>query len=101
MCISSQVGCPVNCLFCVTGKLGFTRNLERDEIISQVLYANNYIKKKFGKKDDGTLNAVRNVVFMGMGEPLLNYDNVKHAIQVMLQQDRLSLSKRHITISTA
>lgn len=101
LCISSQVGCPVNCLFCVTGKLGFTRNLSRDEIISQILYANNYIKKKFGKKDDNTLHAVRNVVFMGMGEPLLNYDNMKHAIQVMLQQDRLSLSKRHITISTA
>ncbi len=101
LCISSQIGCPVNCLFCVTGKLGFTRNLTRDEIISQVLYANNYIKKKFGKKDDNTLHAVRNVVFMGMGEPLLNYDNMKHSIQVMLQQDRLSLSKRHITISTA
>lgn len=101
LCISSQVGCPVNCLFCVTGKLGFTRNLTRDEIISQVLYANNYIKKKFGKKDDNTLHAVRNVVFMGMGEPLLNYENMRHSIQVMLQQDRLSLGKRHITISTA
>lgn len=101
LCISSQVGCPVNCLFCVTGKLGFSRNLSWDEIISQVLYANNYIKNKFGKKDDGTFQAVRNVVFMGMGEPLLNYDNVSHAIHLMLQQDRLSLSKRHITISTA
>lgn len=101
LCISSQIGCPVNCLFCVTGKLGFTRNLTWDEIISQVLFANNYIKEKFGKKEDNTLQAVRNIVFMGMGEPLLNYDEVKHACQVMLQQDRLSLSKRHITISTA
>jgi len=101
LCISSQVWCPVNCLFCVTGKLGFTRNLSWDEIVSQILYANNYIKKKFGKKDDNTLYAVRNVVFMGMWEPLLNYDNMKHSIQVMLQQDRLSLWKRHITISTA
>jgi len=101
LCISSQVGCPVNCLFCVTGKLGFSRNLTRDEIISQVLYANSYIKAKFGKKDDNTFHAVRNVVFMGMGEPLLNYEAVRHSIQVMLQQDRLSLSKRHITISTA
>lgn len=101
LCISSQIGCPVNCLFCVTGKLGFTRNLTRDEIISQVLYANNYIKKKFGKKDDNTLHAVRNVVFMWMWEPLLNYNNMKHSIQVMLQQDRLSLGKRHITISTS
>jgi len=66
-----------------------------------VLYANNYIKKRFGKKDDGTLYGIRNVVFMGMGEPLLNYDNMKKAIELMLPQDRLSLSRRHITISTA
>ncbi|MDR3169370.1 MAG: radical SAM protein [Candidatus Peribacteria bacterium] len=99
--MSSQVGCPVNCLFCVTGKLGFTRNLTRDEIISQILYANRYIRQRFGKKDDGTLRAVRNVVFMGMGEPLLNYDHVRSAIQMMLAQDRLSLGKRHVTISTA
>ena len=101
LCISSQVGCPVNCLFCVTGKLGLSRNLTRDEIVSQILYANTYIKEKFGKKEDNTWQAVRNVVFMGMGEPLLNYDAMKHSIQVMLQQDRLSLSKRHITISTS
>ena len=101
LCISSQVGCPMNCLFCVTGKLGLQRNLTAEEIIWQVLYANNYIKNKFGKKDDGTLYGVRNVVFMWMGEPLLNYDNMKKAIELMLPQDRLSLSRRHITISTA
>ncbi|MCX6822519.1 MAG: 23S rRNA (adenine(2503)-C(2))-methyltransferase RlmN [candidate division SR1 bacterium] len=101
LCISSQVGCPMNCLFCVTGKLGLKRNLTVEEIIGQVLYANNYIKNKFGKKDDGTLYGVRNVVFMGMGEPLLNYDNMKKAIELMLPQERLSLSRRHITISTA
>ncbi|MCF7834871.1 23S rRNA (adenine(2503)-C(2))-methyltransferase RlmN [Candidatus Gracilibacteria bacterium] len=100
LCISSQVGCPMGCSFCVTGKLGFTRNLTRDEIISQILYANNYIKNKFGKKEDGTLFGVRNVVFMGMGEPLANYDNVKKSIEIMLAQDRLSLGRRHITIST-
>ncbi|MDR0607634.1 MAG: 23S rRNA (adenine(2503)-C(2))-methyltransferase RlmN [Candidatus Peribacteria bacterium] len=101
LCISSQVGCPVNCLFCVTGKLGFMRNLTRDEIISQILYANRYLKQRFGKKDDGMLRAVRNVVFMGMGEPLLNYEHVIHSIKLMLAQERLSLGKRHITISTA
>lgn len=101
LCISSQVGCPVGCEFCVTGKLGFGRNLTWDEIISQILYANWYIKKKFGKKADWTLRGVRNVVFMWMGEPLLNYENVKKSIEIMLQQDRLSLGKRHITISTA
>jgi len=102
LCVSSQVGCPVNCLFCVTGKLWMKRNLTREEIISQVVFANNLIKNKFGKKDDQTLWAVRNVVFMGMGEPLLNYENVKKSIEIMLaQQWWLSLSKRHITISTA
>lgn len=70
-------------------------------MISQILFVNNYIRKKFGKKEDGTLHAIRNVVFMGMGEPLLNYDNVKKSIDIMLQQDRLSLSRRHITISTS
>lgn len=101
ICVSSQVGCPMNCLFCVTGKLGLKRNLTAEEIIWQVLYANNYIKNKFWKKDDGTLYGVRNVVFMWMGEPLLNYDNMKKSIELMLPQDRLSLSRRHITISTA
>ncbi len=100
LCISSQVGCAMDCVFCVTGKLGFKKNLTWQEMVGQVLYANNYIKKRFGKKEDGTVRAVRNIVFMGMGEPLLNYDAMKKAIQVFLQQDRFSLSKRHITIST-
>lgn len=77
----------MGCLFCVTGKLGFKRNLTRDEMISQILFANNYIKNKFGKQEDGTLFGVRNVVFMGMGEPLLNYENVKKAIEIMLRQE--------------
>ena len=102
LCISSQVWCPMNCLFCVTGKLGLQRNLTTEEIIWQVLYANNYIKNKFWKKDDGTLYGVRNVVFMGMGEPLLNYDNMKKSVEIMLGQEfGLSLSRRHVTISTA
>ena len=101
LCISSQVGCPAGCLFCVTGKLGFTRNLSRDEIISQVLYANRRIKQKFGKKADGTLRGIRNVVFMGMGEPLLNYENMKQSIKILLAQERFSLGRRHITISTS
>jgi 23S rRNA (adenine2503-C2)-methyltransferase len=70
-------------------------------MISQILYANWYIKQQFGKKADATLRAVRNVVFMGMGEPLLNYEQVIQSISVMLAQDRLSLGRRHITISTA
>ena len=101
LCISSQIWCPVNCLFCVTGKLWFTRNLTCDEIISQILYANAYIFKRFGKKEDWSHWWVRNVVFMWMWEPLLNYDEVKKSVVIMLQQDRLSLWRRHITISTA
>lgn len=101
VCISSQVGCAVGCIFCVTGKLGFKKNLDRTEMLMQITYANNFIKSKFGKKEDGTRQRVRNVVFMGMGEPLLNYDNMKHAIEVMLDQNTLNLSKRHITISTS
>ena len=86
----------------MTGKIGFKRNLTRDEIISQILFANHYIKQKFGKQEDGTLFGVRNIVFMGMGEPLLNYENVKKSIEIMLRQEAgLSLSRRHITISTA
>ena len=101
LCISSQIWCPVNCLFCVTWKLWFTRNLRRDEIISQILYANNYIFKRFWKKEDWSRWWVRNVVFMWMWEPLLNYDEVKKAVEIMLQQDRFSLWRRHVTISTA
>ena len=100
LCISSQVGCAMKCIFCVTGKLWFKKDLTREEIISQILFANAYVKKRFGKKEDGSNYAVRNVVFMGMGEPLLNYDNMRKSLEIMLAQDRLSLSRRHITIST-
>ncbi len=101
VCISSQVGCSVGCIFCVTGKLGLMKNLDDVTIFAQVVYVNNYLKKKFGKREDGTWHSIRNVVFMGMGEPLLNYDNVKASIETMLDRQKLSLSKRHITISTS
>ena len=64
ICISSQVGCPVGCIFCVTGKLGFGKNLHYAEMIGQILRVNNYIKNKLGKKEDNTRRRVRNVVFM-------------------------------------
>ncbi len=100
LCLSSQIGCPMWCTFCVTWKMWLTRNLTWQEMISQMLYVNNYIKNKFWKKEDWTAWAVRNVVFMWMGEPLLNYENVKKTIEIMLQRDRFSLSRRHVTIST-
>ncbi|HMT01084.1 MAG TPA: 23S rRNA (adenine(2503)-C(2))-methyltransferase RlmN [Candidatus Absconditabacterales bacterium] len=101
LCISSQVGCPVGCIFCVTGKLGFSKNLSYEAIVSQVLYANHYLKNKLGKREDGTLYSIRNIVFMGMGEPLLNYDNVKKTVHTLLDQNGFSLSRRHVTISTS
>ncbi len=102
LCLSSQIWCPVWCVFCVTGKLGLTRNLSYEEMISQALFANNLIKNKLGKKSDGSWYKIRNVVFMGMWEPFLNWENVKKTILTFLDQKRwFSLSRRHITISTS
>ncbi len=70
-------------------------------MIAQIVRVNHYLKEKLGKKEDGTRRKIRNVVFMGMGEPLLNYDNVKISLDYMLKQEYLSLSKRHVTISTS
>jgi len=100
ICISSQLWCPVGCVFCVTWKLWIVRSLAWHEIVSQILFANDFVAKKFGKREDGTLRKVRNVVFMGMWEPLLNYENTKKVLPFLLDQTKLSLSKRHITIST-
>lgn len=100
LCISSQIWCPVWCTFCVTWKLWFKRNLNLDEIVWQVIFANNYLKK-FWKKTDWSYYKVRNIVFMWMGEPLLNYENVKKACEMFLNQKFFSLSKRHVTISTS
>lgn len=92
LCVSCQVGCPMGCSFCATGKLGLLRNLEFHEIIEQVMIAQSYLR------DEDRI--LRNVVFMGMGEPLLNYTNVKHAIEIMTDQKKIDLSSRRITIST-
>lgn len=101
ICISSQIWCAVWCKFCVTWKLWFIANLDYKEILEQILFANAYIKKKFWKRQDWTWFKVRNVVFMWMWEPLLNYVNVKKSIEYMLSQSALSLSKRHVTISSS
>lgn len=92
VCVSSQVGCPLGCLFCATGKMGFVRNLEIWEILVQVLFFARDLKKK-GKR-------VSNLVFMGMGEPFLNYDNVMSAIKILNDKDSLNIGARHISIST-
>ncbi|MDO8424495.1 MAG: 23S rRNA (adenine(2503)-C(2))-methyltransferase RlmN, partial [bacterium] len=93
VCVSSQVGCPLKCLFCATGKIGFKRNLESWEIVQQVLFFSRILKKESKR--------VSNIVFMGMGEPFLNYDNVLSAVRILNDKDGLNIGARHISISTA
>lgn len=93
VCVSSQVGCALNCSFCATGKMGFQRNLTQSEITDQILLFSRYLKKDNQK--------VTNVVFMGMGEPLLNYQNVIGAIRYLNGEDTLNIGARRFSISTA
>lgn len=97
LCVSSQVGCVLNCDFCSTGKQGFSRNLNTDEIIGQVWIAARALSENKGSHD----HAITNVVMMGMGEPLLNFENVITAMDIMLDDFGYGLSKRRVTLSTA
>ena len=97
LCISSQVGCAVNCSFCATGKQGFSRNLDLEEIIGQLWVAEN----SFGTPREKGKRNITNVVMMGMGEPLLNFDPVVKAIELMLDDNAYRLSKRKVTLSTS
>ncbi len=96
LCVSSQVGCTLNCSFCSTAQQGFNRNLSTAEIIGQVWLANTAL----GRDPKGE-RVITNVVLMGMGEPLLNFDNVIKAIGLMLDDHGYGLSKRRVTLSTA
>ncbi len=96
LCVSSQVGCTLNCSFCATGHQGFNRNLEASEIIAQLWVAN----RALGRDPRGE-RMITNVVMMGMGEPLLNFDNVVSAMRIMLDDMAYGLSKRRVTLSTA
>lgn len=93
VCVSSQIGCQLGCKFCATGTLGFKRNLTSGEIFQQVTEA-----KKTAELEGFPLS---NIVFMGMGEPLLNYDNVLRAIERLTAEDGLAMSPYRITVSTA
>ena len=93
LCVSSQVGCSLDCTFCATGRLGFGRNLRADEIADQLLHANEVLAPR-GER-------VTHVVFMGMGEPLLNLREVVPAIRVLTDPDAAGLSSRKVTVSTA
>ncbi len=95
VCVSSQVGCPLRCSFCSTGKMGFKRDLTQEEITDQVLMWYQYVhKEKLGER-------ISSVVFMGMGEPLLNYLNVVKAAQELSNPDYLNIGARHISVSTS
>lgn len=96
VCVSSQVGCPLNCAFCATGQSGFKRNLEAHEIVEQIIFYARMLKKGM----DGEPGKVTNIVFMGMGEPMLNYDNVMAAIKIVNDKEGFNLGARHISIST-
>ncbi|MDD4860230.1 MAG: 23S rRNA (adenine(2503)-C(2))-methyltransferase RlmN [Dehalococcoidales bacterium] len=93
VCASTQVGCPVRCAFCATGQQGFERNLTPGEIIDQVLY--------YARRLRPTEDSVSNVVFMGMGEPMANYDNLWQAIEMLNAPEGFGLGARHMTISTS
>lgn len=89
VCISSQAGCPIGCGFCASGKTGFKRNLSRGEILEQIIEAQELSRQR-----------ITGVLFMGMGEPFLNFDNVASAVDTVTGFDELGLGRRHVTVST-
>ncbi|OGC79974.1 MAG: 23S rRNA (adenine(2503)-C(2))-methyltransferase [candidate division Zixibacteria bacterium RBG_16_43_9] len=92
VCISTQVGCALNCIFCATGKSGFERNLSAGEIVDQIIAVKGYLKED---------EKITNIVIMGMGEPLLNYENTVKAIRIIQSELGLSISAKRITLSTS
>ncbi|MBT5949741.1 MAG: 23S rRNA (adenine(2503)-C(2))-methyltransferase RlmN [Betaproteobacteria bacterium] len=105
LCVSSQAGCALECVFCATGREGFNRNLKVSEIIGQLWLAQNRFPEAdlAGARLDGSApsRTVSNVVLMGMGEPLTNYDNVVRAVRIMLDDFAYGLSRRRVTVSTS
>ena len=114
LCISSQVGCALECSFCSTGRQGFNRNLTVAEIVGQLWLANNAVRESSGSVEAqtavdknevaqprGRSRAISNVVFMGMGEPLANFENVVAALDLMLDDNAYGLSRRRVTVSTS
>ncbi|CAM4152480.1 23S rRNA (adenine(2503)-C(2))-methyltransferase RlmN [Bordetella muralis] len=106
LCVSSQAGCAVNCRFCSTGHQGFNRNLQASEIIGQLWWAKRILEadagtaRLGGARGDDT-RVISNVVMMGMGEPLLNYDQLLPALRLMLDDNAYGLSRRRVTVSTS
>lgn len=100
LCISSQAGCAMGCLFCSTGKQGFNRNLTTSEIVGQLWQAERELRRDRGITDPND-RVISNVVLMGMGEPLQNLENVIRAIKIFLDDDGYGLSRRRVTVSTS
>lgn len=98
LCISSQVGCPVGCSFCATGLSGFQRNLQASEIVGQVLGSHRELRRRLRASGD---RLITSIVYMGMGEPLLNYDEVIKSIHILNDSGGVNIGQRHITISTS
>jgi 23S rRNA (adenine2503-C2)-methyltransferase len=98
LCVSSQVGCTLNCRFCHTGTMKLVRNLEPEEIVGQVMLARDSLGE-WPSQPEGRL--LSNIVMMGMGEPLYNFDHVRDALKIVMDGDGLALSKRRITLSTS
>ena len=97
LCVSSQAGCAVACRFCSTGHQGFSRNLTAGEIIAQLWFAEHFLRKHLGRDE----RIISNVVMMGMGEPLQNYDELLPALRTMLDDHAYGLSRRRVTVSTS
>jgi 23S rRNA (adenine2503-C2)-methyltransferase len=100
LCVSSQIGCTLNCSFCHTGTQKLIRNLTTEEIVSQLLIAKDRLNDWHGSEPD-KLRKITNIVMMGMGEPLYNFEAVKKALLIMTDCDGLALSKRRVTLSTS
>lgn len=96
LCVSSQAGCALDCTFCATARQGFAGNLTAAQIISQLWFAEHRMRIQFNKR-----RVIGNVVFMGMGEPLANFDNVVTAIRIMMDDNAYGLGKRKVTVSTS
>jgi 23S rRNA (adenine2503-C2)-methyltransferase len=99
LCISTQAGCAVNCVFCSTGRQGFNRNLTTAEIVGQLWWAEHALRRSLGTADGDRV--ISNVVLMGMGEPLQNYEAVLPALRLMLDDNAYGLSRRRVTLSTS
>jgi 23S rRNA (adenine2503-C2)-methyltransferase len=97
LCVSSQAGCAVGCRFCSTGHQGFSRNLKAGEIVAQLWFAEHFLRKHLGRHE----RVISNVVMMGMGEPLQNYNELVPALRVMLDDHGYGLSRRRLTVSTS